>query len=577
MTILSALAAATLPDAAPAGYAEGKVSILVSLNLDGSVANVTDLRVFRGNKLIPANMMLPAPVKRTSGIAPNFLWDKTAYALGVTASSGKRTADEHAAFVARHEEWLAGTDDEGLVALLAFLRSWSPERFAAPEWPVDANDGNVCFCLESQRRAGVRLHDRPATRAAWLRLGAQDAAHDVVCLVTGEKGPLAQLHPSIKGVWGGQTAGGSIVSFNQEAFTSYGHEQGANAPVSEAAAVAYTGALNRFLRTGSKHRVQIGDASTVFWAEAENASVAETATGVFGQAFGNTVDSEIEAARVGAVLDAIRRGRPLAEAAPDLAEGVRFYVLGLAPNAARISIRFWLEDDFAVLMRHYGRFAEDIRLEPAPRDGFTPLWRYLNELAPQGKRENVPPNLAGEVMRAILTGQRYPQSLLAATLMRIRADRRVGALRAGLVKALLTRNCSGRPPVARDVDNPSEAYQLGRLFAVMEAAQYAALRRVNAPIGDRYYAAASSTPARVFAALMRGLKIHISDARKRGRGGWIEPRVAEILNRLPPDLPKTLRLEDQGRFALGYYHEKSYRSPETAGQDGTSAEGDAND
>nr|WP_211110450.1 type I-C CRISPR-associated protein Cas8c/Csd1 [Acuticoccus mangrovi] len=572
---MSALAAATLPDAPPEGYAEGKVSILVSLEPDGRVANVADLRIPRGKKLTPTTMMVPAPVKRTSGIAPNFLWDKTAYALGVTAGAGKRTAEEHAAFVARHEEWLAGTNDEGLVAFLAFLRDWSPERFSTPEWPVEAIDDNVVFCLESERRAGVRLHDRPAARALWARLGAKDPASDIVCLVTGERGPLAELHPSIKGVWGGQTAGGSIVSFNQDAFTSYGHEQGANAPVSQAAALAYTGVLNRFLAPGSGHRVQIGDASTVFWAEAADAAVAETAAGVFSQAFGNTIDSEIEAARVGAVLEAIHRGRPLVEAAPDLAEGVRFYVLGLAPNAARISIRFWLEDDFATLMHHYGRFAEDIRIEPAPRDGVPPLWRYLLELAPQGKRENVPPNLAGEVMRAILTGARYPQSLLAATLMRIRADRRVGPLRAGLVKALLARNHSGRPPVARDVDNPSAAYQLGRLFAVMEAAQYAALGRVNAPIGDRYYAAASSTPARVFAALMRGLKTHVSDARKRGRGGWIEPRVEEIVSKLEPDLPKTLCLEDQGRFALGYYHEKSYRPPETVVEDKTPAEGDA--
>lgn len=574
MTILSALAAATLPDAPPEGYAEGKVSILVSLNPKGGVANVTDLRVTHGKKIIPRTMMVPAPVKRASGIAPNFLWDKTAYSLGTTAGAGRRTTDEHAAFVARHEEWLAGTSDEGLLALLAFLREWSPACFMAPVWPVDAIDGNVVFGLESERLAGVRLHDRHAAREILQRIRDQNAVGDAVCLITGQKQPLARLHPSIKGVWGGQTAGGSIVSFNQEAFTSYGHDQGANAPVSEAAALAYTGALNRFLAAGSRHRVQIGDASTVFWAEAADAAVAETATGVFGQVFGNTVDSEIEAARVGAVLEAIHRGRPLTEAAPDLAEGVRFYVLGLAPNASRISIRFWLEDDFANLMRHYGRFAEDIRIEPAVGDGPPPLWRYLLELAPQGKRENVPPNLAGEVMRAILTGGRYPQSLLATTLMRIRADRRVGPLRPGLVKALLARNHLGRPPVARDVDNNSEAYQLGRLFAVMEAAQFAALGRVNAPIGDRYYAAASSTPARVFATLMRGLKTHISDARKRGRGSWIEPRVSEIVERLPPDLPKTLRLEDQGRFALGYYHEKSYRPPETAAHE-SSTEGDA--
>ncbi|RAH95918.1 type I-C CRISPR-associated protein Cas8c/Csd1 [Acuticoccus sediminis] len=575
MTILAALTAATLPDAPPPGFAEGKVSTLVSLNPDGTVANVTDLRIHKGSKRVARVMLIPHPVKRASGIAPNFLWDKTAYALGVTAGAGKRTADEHAAFVALHEERLAGTEDEGLKALLAFLRTWSPERFSKPIWADTALDENVVFALETDRQNDVRLHDRPAARAL-LAQTEEPGETAAICLVTGIRAPPARLHPSIKGVWGGQTAGGSIVSFNLDAFESYGHKQGDNAPVSEEAAFAYTGALNRFLATDSGHRIQIGDASTVFWAEADDGATAATATGLFAQAFGSTPDTRIDVQRVGAVLAEIQRGKPIAEVAPDLAEGVRFYVLGLAPNAARISIRFWLEDDFAALMHNYAEFAADICIDPPSKDGQPPLWRYLLELAVQGKRENVPPNLAGEVMRSILTGGRYPQSLLATTLMRIRTDRRVGPLRAGLVKAFLTRNHFGSPPVARDVDNPSTAYQLGRLFAVLEAAQYAALGRVNAPISDRYYAAASATPARVFSALMRGLHTHVSHARKRGRGGWIEPRIEEIMSKLDPDLPKTLQLEDQGRFALGYYHEKSYRPAGTAAlSDDEIAEGDA--
>lgn len=562
MTILAALASATLKNSPPPGYAEGKVSILVSLHPDGTVANVIDLRVARGNKLAPRPMLVPHPVKRASGIAPNFLWDKTAYALGVTAGQGRRTAEEHAAFVSFHEKHLADVDDEGVQALLLFLRDWSPDQFESEIWKGIPLDENIVFGLESDRLKDIRIHEREKVRELIMSADGDLPEDEAICLVTGTRAAPARLHPSIKGVWGGQTAGGSIVSFNSDAFESYGHKQGDNAPVSEAAAFAYTGALNRFLASGSRHRVQIGDTSTVFWAEADAAEAAEAAVGVFALAFGGAIDTEIDTEKVRFVLDEIRRGKPLIEPAPDLAEGVRFYVLGLAPNAARISIRFWLEDDFSALIQNYARFAEDVRIEPPPKDASPPLWRYLVELAAQGKRENVPPNLAGEVMRAILTGGRYPQSLLAATLMRIRTDRRVGPLGAGIVKALLNRNLSGRPPVSRDIDNPSTAYQLGRLFAVLEQAQFAALGKVNAPIGDRYYAAASSTPARVFATLMRGLKTHVSDARKRGRGGWIEPRIGEIVGRLPPDLPKTLGLEDQGRFALGYYHEKSHRPAE---------------
>ncbi len=265
--------------------------------------------------------------------------------------------------------------------------------------------------------------------------------------------------------------------------------------------------------------------------------VAGEAEAWFADLFGGGSDDAAQAKLVGEKLARIRRGEPLIEVEPRLAEGVRFHVLGLAPNAARLSMRFSWESSFGVLTAHYQRFMADMRIEPSAPGPSPAALARPRELAVQGKRENVPPNLAGEWMRAILTGTRYPQTLLAATLMRARADQRVGALRAAIIKAVLVRNYREEVPVALDEENPSPAYQLGRLFAVLEGAQYAALGRVNAPIGDRYYAAASSTPARVFAPLLRGLKVHAADARKRGRGGWIEPRVAEIMGRLPPTCP----------------------------------------
>ena len=424
---------------------------------------------------------------------------------------------------------------------------------------------NVVFALEVERRERF-LHERPAAKAMWLTITAERQGGGAVCLVQGEQAPVSKTHPAIKGVWGAQSSGASLVSFNLDAFTSYGHEQGDNAPVSEAAAFAYTTALNRFLAPRSKNRIQIGDASTVFWADAEDMEVAQEteawAIGLFSGASGGTAsDDDQQAKLIREKLDRIRRGEPLAQVEPRLTEGVRFHVLGLAPNAARLSVRFYWEGSFGALTVHYQRFLADVAIEPPHRDPHPPLWRRLVELAVQGKRENVPPNVAGEWMRAILTGGRYPQTLLAAALMRARSDQAVNALRAATIRAVLVRNHREEVPVALDEENSSTAYQLGRLFAVLEGAQRAALGRVNAPIGDRYYAAASSTPARVFAPLLRGLKVHVSDARKRGRGGWIEPRVAEIMARLPPDLPRTLKLEDQGRFAVGYYHEKARRGP----------------
>lgn len=564
MSMLAALVRAydRLPDAPPIGYAPERIGALISLRPDGLVASVTDLRDASDRKRQAPTRLVPQAVKRTVAIAPNFLWDKTAYALGLTAGEGKRTAQEHAAFRDRHAEWLSGTEDQGLLAFLRFLDQWSPEGLMPPGWSDELLDQNVAFAFEPERLSSTMLHDRAAARAAWQAASSSVGAEPAICLVTGGRGGVTRLHPSIKNVWGAQSSGASLVSFNLDAFTSYGHAQGDNAPVSETATFAYGTVLNRFLSRDSGHRVQIGDASTVFWADASDADVAQEAESFFAsyvEASGPDETDDREAAKaIGDKLEALRQGHPLSEVEPRLTEGVRFHVLGLAPNAARLSVRFYLEDSFGSITANYQRFLADVAIEPVPRQPAA-LWRLLVELAVQGKRENVPPGLAGDWMRAILTGGRYPQALLAATLMRCRSDQSVNALRAGIVRAVLIRNHHEEVPVARNINHDNDAYQLGRLFALLEAAQYAALGKVNAGIGDRYYASASSTPARVFGPLLRGLRIHISDARKRGRGGWIEPRVAEIMAKLSPDLPTSLRLVDQGKFAIGYYHEKSHR------------------
>ena len=283
MTILASLVKAygRLPNAPPFGYSAEKIGIVVGLNEDGTVASVTDWREGEGKKAKPRPMLVPQPVKRTAGISPNFLWDKTSYVLGVTAGEGKRTAEENRAFIERHLEVIGDSDDPGLRALALFLNNWKPDRFTEPDWRDDMKDQNLVFALESDRRARIFLHDRPAAKALWTRVAGSDGGDAQICLVTGEKGRVARLHPSIKGVWGAQSSGAALVSFNLDAFESYGHKQGDNAAVSEAAAFAYTTVLNRFLERDSGHRIQIGDASTVFWADAEDMEVADEADALF--------------------------------------------------------------------------------------------------------------------------------------------------------------------------------------------------------------------------------------------------------------------------------------------------------
>lgn len=564
MSMLASLVRAydRLPDAPPFGFSTEKIGFCVLLNRDGSVASVEDLRA-DDRKRSPRMLLVPQAVKRTAGISPNFLWDKSAYVLGVTAGEGKRTADEHAAFRAHHAEWIADTDDPGLLALLRFLENWTTEAFAPPLWPEELRDQNIVFALADEYRERF-LHDRPAARELWRCIKAEGASDPQTCLVTGIPGPVARLHPSIKGVWGAQSSGASLVSFNLDAFTSYGHDQGDNAPVSEAAAFAYGTVLNRYLDKDSGHRIQIGDASTVFWADCSDMTLAEEAEVFFAAMLDPAAEEKLAASQIHSRLDAIRNGQHLSQIAPELAEGVRFHVLGLAPNAARLSVRFYWQDDFGRLTANFQRYLADTAIHPPPRDGWPPLWRYLLELASQGKRENVPPLIAGEWLRAILTGAPYPLTLLSTALMRIRADGEVNALRCAMLKSVLIRNFKSKEaPMALDPANTNKGYVLGRLFAVYEEVQRAALGgNVNATIKDKFYGAASASPQKVFAALNSGSQNHFTKLRKQspGRAVNLDKLIASIMEQMNPGadpIPATLPTADQALFAIGYYHQRS--------------------
>ena len=573
MSILASLVRAydRLPDAPPFRFSSEKIGFLISLDEKGAVVGLPhDLRG-EDKKRTPRQLAVPASFKRP-GTTPRsfFLWDNTAYSLGVSKEGGKDAGPRHRAFREYHFDALAEADDAGLKALVAFLETWTPEQFVQLSWPEEMRDQNVIFGLESDRLAKVYLHDRPAAKALWARLSAAGDKTEAVCLVTGEQAPVARLHPAIKGVWRAQSSGASMVSFNLDAFTSYGHDQGDNAPVSEAAAFAYTTALNRFLERDSGHRIQIGDASTVFWADASEADKARQAENLFAELFegpppDTRIDGKAKAALVETKLAQIRDGVPLSKVAPELADGVRFHVLGLAPNAARLSIRFYYGNDFGVLGENYRRYVEDMRIEPAdPRDPHPPLWKYLAETAVLGKRENVPPNLAGDWMRAILSGTAYPLTLLSSVLMRLRSDQIVNARRVAMLKAIIVRNFSREDtPVALQPDYPSKGYQLGRLFAVYERIQTDALGgKVNATVKDKFYGAASAQPRKVFALLERGSANHLSKIGKQspGRKVNLEKLVGEIMGAMDPaadPFPASLSAEDQAFFGLGYYHQRN--------------------
>ncbi|MEJ7686898.1 MAG: type I-C CRISPR-associated protein Cas8c/Csd1 [Variovorax sp.] len=567
-------------DLSASGYSPEKISYAILLRPDGTVVDVADVRDTSGKKPVPRLLEVPQPPKRASGISPCLFWDKTSYVLGVSAGS-KRADKEHEAFKALHRQCLADQTDPGLQALLAFLNDWTPERFKSLPFKEEMLDANFVFRLDGEQSY---LHQRPAAKAvrASFRSTPKDEDDDKdsaarMCLVFGEKLPIARLHPAIKGVNGAQTAGASIVSFNLKASGSYGKSQGENAPVSEQAAFAYTTVLNHLLRRGehNRQRLQIGDATVVFWAETDDAEEAQAAESLLQLFFDSKSTDEQEAEKLRHVLDDVSQGRPQALSAfdPHLDPGTRMFVLGLAPNASRLSIRFWQSDTLDAFARRAAEHAQDLRIEPLPWKAAPSAWRLTLATAPsrdgRSKAEDVPPQLAGELMRSILSGARYPRSLLTNVVMRMRSDGDISGVRVALCKGVLVRdqrlgvyNDKEEVPVSLDKQSIHPGYRLGRLFAVLEHAQRSALGgQVNATIRDRYYGAASATPASVFPMLLRNTQNHLGKLRKEkpGMAVTLERDIRDIVNGLGERFPRSLRLEDQGRFAIGYYHQSQAR------------------
>ncbi len=555
------------PKVPPYGFSEEKIGWILVLDKEGrlqdAVPNLTE-----DKKPQPKLMSVPCPEKRTSGVKPNFLWDKTAYALGVEANKDKAQAKTEPvvpsektfeAFRQYHLDVLQHEQDEGLQALYRFLQHWQPAQFADYPCLSETPDANVVFALD---KPSALIHKREAAQMLWAGRLKSDEAEQGLCLISGEEAPIARLHPAIKGVFGGQSSGGSIISFNKESFASFGKEQGANAPVSEVSAFAYTTALNYLLRRENGHCLTIGDASTVFWAEAADSETAAAAEDFFADIM-TPPDDEQQSQKVFDILEQIAKGRPLQEIAPDLSPDTRFYILGLAPNAARISIRFWLDTTFGQLAANLAQHWQDLALEPRPWKTAPSVWRLLLQTAVLGKSENISPVLAGEMMRAVIGGTLYPMSLLAQLIARIRADGDANGLRVAMIKAVLQRRfrkglIHEEVSMSLNTESRNQAYLLGRLFAVLERIQYQALGELNAGIADRYYGSASAVPFSVFPRLLSGAKHHLSRLRKdkAGMAVNLDKDLGEIIAMLPETFPRHLSIDEQGRFAIGYYQQK---------------------
>jgi CRISPR-associated protein Csd1 len=563
---------------APAGFEWKEIPYVVVLNPAGTPVALESTYEGTGKERRARRFLIPQAVKKTSGIASNLLWDNPEYALGIVLK-GKpdRVSQQHKKFI-EHIDALDDEEDSGLSAIRQFLANEDKEVLLQvfDVWAALVESGaNLSFRLAGDK--GL-IAERPAVRAAWEAASHGKGKEDEgICLITGEKRSIERLHTSIKGVRGAQTSGANIVSFNLDAFASYGKKQGANAPVGRAAAFAYTTALNHLLDRESTQKLLVGDATTVFWAE-KPSDLEMAIPDIFGEPPKDDPDRGVKA--VASLYKAVQTGTLAADSGQ-----TRFYVLGLAPNASRIAIRFWIVDTVAGMAEKIVQHFEDLRIDHGPRDRDTlSLFRLLVSTAVQGKSENIPPSVAGDTMRAILEGLPYPQTLLQAVVRRIRAEHEITYARASLVKACINRRTryedfenKEEMKVSLDTGNTNIGYRLGRLFATLEKIQAEAHPGINATIRDRFYGAASGTPVAVFSNLMRLKNHHLAKLDNIGRRVNFEKLIAEIMDSVK-DFPAHLSLADQGRFAIGYYHQTQsfYTKKETAPISvGTQTEGES--
>jgi CRISPR-associated protein Csd1 len=588
------------------GQEEKEIPFILELRQDGRLAGITDTRTGVGKKKSATRFLVPQGVKKTSGVAANLLWDNAEYVLGVPDARklaeaqrkgkaneyGQRLREMRSAFRQRIASLPAeALADEGLRAVLAFIDGESIENMRAQSAWLDIADSNPVMTFRLASETDL-VCQRRAVSAIAVVVANDDGAPAAeerapsICLVTGELARPERLHTAIKGVWGAQSSGANIVSFNLDAFNSFGKAQGANAPVSPGAAFAYTTALNHLLGKGSRQRLQVGDASTVFWAQKTEDADMEA---WFAEMFTEADDPDARTEQIRALFEALRTGRF------DGARGThRFFVLGLAPNAARIAVRFWHVAALAEIAARTRAWFDDLRIVRGPTDPeFPSLFRLLVAAAVLGKADNIPPQMGGDVMRSALDGTPLPTTLLQATLQRCSAEQakktdtgkpvahvnyyRAAILKAGLNRLIDQHRLHGKEiTVSLDTHNTEPAYLLGRLFAAYERIQSdAAGRDLNRSIRDTYFGAAMSNPASVFPRLIQLNQHHMRDLRRGSPGLHVvrDRLIGEIWDGLRGDaaLPANQPLAERARYALGYYHQRQAFFSKAATEPATTA------
>lgn len=560
------------------GWCRARVAYGLDISEQGELMGVIPLKKEqqKGKKTVwvPQDLTVPQMVSRSSGVSANFLCDHSGYMLGID-NKGKpeRSRECFECAKKKHKDILGNISSPAARAVCRFFDCWTPDRAAenpylVPELEEIISGSNLVFMID-----GEYVHEDPDIRQCWEEYSRQSGTGpEGVCLVTGRREEIARIHGTIKGVQGAQSSGAALVSFNAPAFESYGKEQSFNAPVGTYAAYAYTTALN-YLLSDRSHGTTIGDTAVVYWSEEGD----ERYQNIFACVSEPTMENQ---EIVDGVFKNLAEGKAVAvqDVKDSLDMEKRFYILGLAPNAARLAVRFFYQDSFGNILKHIKEHYDRMEIVRPAADAveYLGIWRMLQETVNKKSRDKKPvPSMSGAVYRSIISGSRYPASLYQAVFGRIRAEQddgdsriyKITRGRAAIIKAYLLKNGNIREEItmALNEDSNNTAYILGREFAVLEAIQEEANPGINATIKDKYFNSACATPAAIFPILFKLKNSHIKKMNNGAKETYYEKMLCDLQGRLTvaegqrAACPRRLTLEEQGMFILGYYHQTQKR------------------
>ena len=538
------------------GLEEKEIGFLLVLSPEGQFLRFEDCRTGKDHARI---YLVKKHVGRSSAAVANYLYDNSAYVLGYSEKSNGKEQLYLDTFKEKVESiGDAFPDNKDITAIRKF---YSNSRDMIIElvsrdalWEDIKKNLSKKYSTFSFRIEGDLKIVAEKKELLQLEECNDKAEADDICLVSGKHGPSVETTTATMIL--GSQAIAKLVSFQvNSGYDSYGKTKCGNAPISEEAEFAYTTALNSMLQKGSRNKFILGTRTFVFWASNNNEASKETEESLFdllGFSEDTNDDPNANLMKVRKVFESIYSGT--------LETGLddKFYILGLAPNSARIAVVYWSETilkDFAEkILKHFSDMEiQDTRKDKKPYMGIREI---ISSVTLGGKMSDATPNLPEAVVKSIFQGLPYPQTLYSACLRRIRAEQKLTITRAAIIKAYLNRqsNNNKKIDIMLDKENNNQGYLCGRLFAVLDKIQEDA-NKISS-IRERYMNAASSTPSAVFATILN-LSVHHSEKLEEGRRIYFEKLKQEILDKVSADgFPTHLDLQDQGRFFVGYYHQR---------------------